>query len=90
MLKRSIINKSIDEAIKFFDSRIIKLPPFGYWTATDWKSKTKEYNEIKEVRLGWDVTDFGSNDFYNVGRIIFTLRNGKIGDSKYKKQYAQK
>jgi D-lyxose ketol-isomerase len=40
--------------------------------------------------LGWDVTDFGSNDFYNIGRTLFTLRNGKKNSRKYPKEYAEK
>lgn len=40
--------------------------------------------------MGWDVTDFGTGNFEHVGRTIFTLRNGLVGSSKYKKTYAQK
>jgi D-lyxose ketol-isomerase len=27
--------------------------------------------------LGWDITDFGSGNFYRRGLFLFTLRNGK-------------
>ena len=28
--------------------------------------------------LGWDVTDFGSDDFAHTGAVLFTLRNGNL------------
>jgi hypothetical protein len=40
--------------------------------------------------LGWDVTDFGSNDFNNIGRTLFTMRNGKLNSSLFPKEYAEK
>jgi D-lyxose ketol-isomerase len=40
--------------------------------------------------LGWDVTDFGSGDFVNIGRVLFTLRNGRSNDPRYPKSYAEK
>lgn len=89
--KRSMINQSIDTAkvvIKHFG---ISMPLFAEWKPSEWNEMgIKEYNEIRNCRLGWDVTDFGSNDFYNIGRILFTLRNGKKGDGEYPKEYAEK
>ena len=38
--------------------------------------------------LGWDLTDFGSNDFHKVGLILFTIRNGN--PVKDNKSYAEK
>ncbi len=40
--------------------------------------------------LGWDVTDFGSGQFPQIGRTLFTLRNGRLGDPRYPKSYAEK
>jgi D-lyxose ketol-isomerase len=40
--------------------------------------------------LGWDVTDFGSRDFENIGRTLFTVRNGRLNIPGYPKQYAEK
>jgi D-lyxose ketol-isomerase len=89
-MKRSQINNAIDQAIKFFKKRNFPLPPFAYWTPLDWKNKGNDYDEIRECRLGWDVTDFGSGDFSKIGRTIFTLRNGNCGSTRYTKQYCQK
>jgi D-lyxose ketol-isomerase len=52
------------------------LPPFAYWTPQDWASKGEEVREIVENGLGWDITDFGSGDFWREGLAIFTIRNG--------------
>ena|SRR5690554_1431468 len=38
--------------------------------------------------LGWDITDFGSGEFYKRGLFLFTLRNGKYKVDK--KPYAEK
>lgn len=50
-----------------------------------------EYREIVDNMLGWDITDFGSNDFKKVGLLIFTYRNGNlVNKDKYPKPYAEK
>jgi D-lyxose ketol-isomerase len=40
--------------------------------------------------LGWDITDFGSGDYYKIGLLMITLRNGNFNDPKYEKPYAEK
>ena len=89
-MKRSTINKYIQTAKRFLNSKNQKLPPFAYWTPEEWAQKGKEYNEIRECMLGWDVTDFGSGDFKKCGLLLFTTRNGRKNDIKYQKTYAQK
>jgi D-lyxose ketol-isomerase len=89
--KRSIINSSIDvakEVIKHFG---VSMPAFAEWKAEEWNgTQMQEYKEVKECLLGWDVTDFGSNDFENIGRVLFTLRNGRKSNAGYPKEYAEK
>lgn len=89
-MKRSEINSILDEAIKFLNEMNFKLPPFAYWSPLDWKDKGDEYDEIRENMLGWDITDFGSGDFKNIGFTSFTIRNGNPYLEKYKKTYAEK
>ena len=89
-MKRSQINRAIEIAIEFFNQRQFPLPSFAYWSPKEWLSKGHEYDEIRETRIGWDVSDAGSNDFENIGRTIFTLRNGKFNSSTIKKTYAHK
>lgn len=75
-MKRSEINDVIREADAFLRERRFHLPPFAYWTPADWRNKGAEAAAIVDGRLGWDITDFGSGDFHNVGLFLFTIRNG--------------
>lgn len=89
-MKRSEINKIMKSSVEFVKEMNYFLPPFAYWSAKDWQSKGEEYDEIRENLLGWDITDFGSGDFYKVGLLMFTIRNGNFNNPKYKKPYAEK
>lgn len=42
------------------------------------ENKRKEYDEIRDNMLGWDITDFGLGDFEHTGFSLITLRNGNI------------
>ena len=88
-MKRSIINKHILDARDFVTKMKFALPPFAYWSPEEWKTQGEEYSEIRENHLGWDLTDFGSGDFDNIGLLLFTLRNGNINNPKGK-SYAEK
>ncbi len=89
-LKRSLINRSIQQAIQAFACFGIHLPPFAFWTPEEWQAKGREVNEIRDCLLGWDVTDFGSGEFERTGRTLFTLRNGNSRLPGYPKVYAEK
>lgn len=75
-MKRSKINRLIEEAKALLHHHGIRLPPFAYWTPADWKAKGAECDEIRRCGLGWDITDFGSGQFEKVGLVVFTVRNG--------------
>lgn len=89
-MKRSEINSIIIDAIRFFEERRFKLPPFGHWTPTEWKSKGHEADEIRRNMLGWDLTDFGSGDFRKCGLTLFTVRNGNLAEKNNVKTYCEK
>jgi len=89
MLRRSVVNRSIELAQEHFARHGLHLPPFAFWRAADWAVKGPEADEIRDCMLGWDVTDFGYGQFDVLGRILFTLRNGK-GNGRYPKSYAEK
>jgi D-lyxose ketol-isomerase len=72
------------------DAYHISLPPFCRWSPEQWKTKNHEYDEIRDNRLGWDITDFGYEDFDRTGFALITLRNGNQKDPKYRKVYAEK
>ncbi len=57
-MKRSEINGFIEKAKSFAKQMNVSLPPYAFWSAGDWQSKGLECNEIRNVMLGWDVTDF--------------------------------
>ena len=88
-MKRSEINYHIEQAILLMEQMNFKLPPWGYWTASEFKKNiTSAYNEILNNALGWDLTDFGSGNFNMVGLLLFTIRNGSINQPQ--KNYAEK
>ena len=90
-MKRSQINALIDDAISQLHEHHIRLPPFAYWTPEQWRLKGTECDEIRQCKLGWDITDFGSDDFDQVGLVVFTVRNGHHEIAPYnRKKYAEK
>jgi D-lyxose ketol-isomerase len=90
-MKRSQINSLIDDAITLLHQHEIRLPPFAYWSVDDWTRKGPECDEIRICKLGWDITDFGSRDFENVGLVVFTVRNGHHRVAPFnRKPYAEK
>ncbi len=87
---RSLINHEIRQAKAVAEHFGFALPPFAFWVPDQWQTGSDDRTEIRECMLGWDVTDFGSGDFFNIGRVLFTLRNGRHGDPRYPKSYAEK
>lgn len=89
-MKRSEINRIMKSAVEFSEQMNFKLPPFAFWSKADWENKGKDYNEIRDNMLGWDITDFGSGDYMKTGLFMFTIRNGNFNDESYDKTYAEK
>ena len=88
-MKRSEVNRYIKQAIKLFDENNFHLPSWALLTPEEWKDKiaTERCKEIIDHTLGWDVTDFGKNNFMKEGLTLFTLRNGS---PKSEKTYCEK
>lgn len=89
-MKRSQINREIIWAKALLEKSNIKLPPFGYWTMEEWNSAGQSMNIIREVMLGWDITDYGKDMFSILGAVLFTLRNGSLKDKSIGTPYAEK
>ena len=87
-MKRSEINLILKDAKSFMAEKQFILPPWAYWSVADWKKNKELASEVIENMLGWDITDFGSGDFYKRGLFLFTIRNGKYKVDK--KPYAEK
>ena len=90
-MKRSEINGIIKEAISLLDKHHFKLPRFAYWTMEEWEQHRNDIDTIREVMLGWDITDYGLNDFDKFGFSLITIRNGnRAMEENYPKVYAEK
>lgn len=87
-MNRSEINQIIRNAKEFMAIRSFILPAWAHWTPADWTLHKSVVEEVVENMMGWDITDFGSGDFYKRGLFLFTLRNGNI--KRDKKPYAEK
>lgn len=90
LLKRSVIEAAVARAKEVFGHFGVRLPEWGYWSAAQWQTAGRDYDAIRDCRLGWDVTDFGSGNFASIGRTLFTVRNGRTDDPRYPRSYAEK
>ncbi len=89
-MKRSEINQILREAEAFMRERQFFLPPFAFWRPDEWENRGPACAEIRDMMLGWDITDFGSGRFGQVGLLMFTLRNGRLPLQLGGKPYAEK
>ena len=88
-MKRSEINREIRDAENFFRAFGFYLPSFAARTPEELRS-CDSIEEIFDCKLGWDLTDFGRGHFRQEGLLLFTIRNGIAGSSRYPKSYAEK
>jgi len=89
-LRRSQINASLLVTRQILRQAGVALPRWADWTKDDWRATGTETREIRECMLGWDVTDFGSGRFEQLGRTLFTLRNGRTHSPLFGKSYSEK
>jgi D-lyxose ketol-isomerase len=87
-MRRSQINKIIQDAEAFFARHQFLLPPWAFWSPADWKDRYDSCREVVDNMLGWDVTPFSSDNFYTRGLLAFTIRNGNPKHDK--KPYGEK
>ncbi len=89
-MKRSEINAALTRSIALCERHNFHLPPWAQWAPDDWLRAGHEYDEVRDCGLGWDVTDFGSGRFADVGLSVFTIRNGHPTLAAYAKPYCEK
>ncbi len=91
-MKRSEIDTYIQEFLDFARGQRFFLPPWARHSPQQWAAMGSEADEIRRAGLGWDVTDFGSGRFPQLGLTLFTLRNGLPGSSgdPWAKDYCEK
>jgi len=87
-MKRSEINGIMKDALDFMNTFSWSLPGWAFWQREEWIKNLERSGSIFDHNLGWDITDFGSGDFYRRGLFLFTLRNGSPGERG--KPYAEK
>ena len=89
-MKRSQINYVIDKAHAIAQTFRVCLPEFAYFTVDDWLQRERDnWQEVVDLQLGWDITDFGRGDFNQTGLTLLTMRNGALGSAAYPKPYAE-
>ena len=87
-MKRSEINAIISDMKQFLAGYHFCLPEWATWLPGQWKGQYGNCSEIIDNKLGWDITDFGSGNFYKCGLALFTIRNGNW--NRKDKMYCEK
>ncbi|MCU5772558.1 D-lyxose/D-mannose family sugar isomerase [Erwiniaceae bacterium BAC15a-03b] len=90
-MKRSEVNAILQQTLAFFARQDVHLPRWAEFTLAQWRQRAREeWQEVFDLKLGWDVTSFGSDNFQQQGLTLFTLRNGSPDGVPYAKCYAEK
>lgn len=89
-MKRSQINTAIRWAKDLLAKYSIRLPSYAYWDPETWKENLPKLDTIKSVMLGWDVSDFGTDKFNEVGSVLYTVRNGDLKQPNVGVPYCEK
>ena len=79
-MKRSKINAEIRWAEALLEKNNIRLPETSRWSLDQWRRNADRIGTIRKVMMGWDITDFGSDDYEHVGAVLYTVRNGKVDE----------
>lgn len=79
-MKRSQINRIMAEADELISQYGFVLPPFARWKPETFEARAAAARHIIDARCGWDITDYGSGRFDEMGLFLFTLRNGRLAD----------
>ena len=89
-MRRSEIDRYIKEAYVFLEKMYFRLPSWACFNACEWDNLGPEYKGIAKNMLGWEVTDFGSGKFKDVGVVSFTMRNHSTDEGFRTGNYAEK
>lgn len=80
-MKRSEVNAAICRAKELLEQYRWSLPHWAYWSESDYAADPLLAAHLHKHQMGWDVTDFGSDDFSHRGLTLFCLRNGVQSES---------
>ena len=62
-MKRSVVNAVIKQFEALLDQYKFRIPPYLSFTPEEWAEKGHEWDEVRDNALGWDITDYGEDDF---------------------------
>ena len=81
-MKRSKINTVLNQSKEFIESKGFMLPPLAYLTPDLLISNYEINSNFFNFKLGWDITDYGTNLFESAGLTLFTVINGNNSNKK--------
>lgn len=89
-MKRSKINSAILWAQDLLAANNIRLPEYAYWPMDQWAENKGKLSVLKTLMLGWDVSDFGLDNYEEWGAVLYTVRNGSCTDPSVGVPYCEK
>ena len=89
-MKRSEINAEFKWAKALLAKNNIRLPDRAYWTMDEWAANKPLIDVIAKTTVGWDITDYGTGKYFEIGAVLYTLRNGRQDDSSVGVPYCEK
>ncbi len=89
-MKRSEVNAALVWARALLEKHGFRLPAIASFSMDDWKQRYEDTALVRQLKLGWDITDYGLDDFANVGGVLYTIRNGDLKDPSLGVPYAEK
>lgn len=89
-MKRSEVNAALVWAKELLKKNNIRLQDNAYWSMDEWKANKDKIDTIKTLMLGWDISDFGTGKFDEIGAVLYTVRNGRMGDESIGVPYCEK
>ena len=89
-MKRSEVNGALVWAKALLQKNNIRLPRYAYWDMEKWHENKDNLDTIKKVMLGWDISDFGTGKFDEIGAVLYTVRNGDMNNPDVGVPYCEK
>jgi len=89
-MKRSEVNSALVWAKDLLQKNNMRLPRYAYWDMEKWHENKDSLDTIKKVMLGWDISDFGTGKFDEVGAVLYTVRNGDMNNPEIGVPYCEK
>lgn len=89
-MKRSEVNANLVWAKNLLEKYNYRLPAQAYWDMEKWVESKDELDVIRRTMMGWDITDYGTGKFDEIGTVLYTVRNGLQDDPSCGVPYCEK